>query len=777
VLGQRESPDPERLQWEPADLVVPPQAFNRAGDEAAELASSLINDDRLRKNTARILQRAQGTAIAALLRFRRGDLKRALSEIRAQLADQNRELIILLEDLSVAEGLDGELIEALQVRTRDTGERLCTLRSIVGLTQDDYQRLQDNIKGRLTRTLLFNAPIGQGTTATENDELTAFSARYLNAVRLEANEISEWASGPSTYEVAPPSACETCPNRSDCHSAFGEVDGYGLYPLTAVAIGRLYRLVARQDGLPHAFNPRSLLKLLADFLDEAERSIERRSFPPNQMIETFRLRQTTAELQLTLSRELGKEGERTLRAIEVYAEQPTAARPALPSSIAAVFGLQPPSWRSDVRKRSPAQPARPQRARKEPRHAAPKLDVYDQWLSEGKPSDRSVNIWRKAIQDAVQAAIDWDVEGLAHLHSVFGVPSIRVEGQKTRVLDPILVVERTPESALTLRALLTPDVRQENNAELLLRTARLQIDAWANEVRRKITANTSRHAVRIGFQLLAIGSFIRGAGSRSGKEGSLLNDCFGATWDTPSEGRGTAWRALVSAYSKHGQNVQQEVRHAVSCTKGGKAGYFLDPSDVLETLRDVRGGELPRFELGDQTWGVFRNVGSLAQEVARHLQKAIEEERQAAAEWRETVGRYLGGDSPADVMMWVADALEAATTTGLGDGNLRRAVEGIQGRAVKGCLDVVDRVLNAADDVGRLCAIGTMDCPLMQEMADTVEMAGIVLKDREIQLEQRLRDAHGGMTEEEGLAEINEQLDRIEAAYKELAGEQEDGWD
>ena len=110
VLGQRESAEPESLLWAPEDLDVPVAAIDKAGAEASEVASALLNDDRLGSAAALVLHRAVGPAIAALLRFRSGDLKRALNEIRAQLAGQGRELVLLLEDLSITEGLDGELL-------------------------------------------------------------------------------------------------------------------------------------------------------------------------------------------------------------------------------------------------------------------------------------------------------------------------------------------------------------------------------------------------------------------------------------------------------------------------------------------------------------------------------------------------------------------------------------------------------------------------------------------------------------------------------------------
>ena len=777
VLGQRETAEPENLRWDPDDLLLPAQAISRAGADASELGSSFLNDDRLRGSATEILQRAQGLGIAALLRFRTGDLKRALGEIRAQLAERGSELILLLEDLSITEGLDAELLEALQIRTLDTGQRLCTLRSIVGLTRDDYQRLRDNIKARLSCTLWFDAPIGQGTTDSENTELSLFSARYLNAVRLDDEDLSEWVTESSGSQ--PPGACSECQNRTDCHAAFGAVDGLGLYPLTPVALGRLYRLVVRPDGVQRGFRPRALLKVLNDMLAEAERGISRKDFPTTQVIQSFGLGRTTAELQLALRSDLGVEGDRVLRAYELYAEQPAVVRPHLPRGVAAAFGIRLPSWPADQLKAVAGDtdvtepPA--------PRPTPPALDAYDQWLRGGTPADRSVNAWRQVVLDAVQAAIDWDVERISEYRAALGARSIRIDGQKTRTVDPILLVDRTPECVVTLRALSAVGDSQGSRDEAAFRTARIQVDAWADAVRSRIGASASASPgldpLEVGIQLLAVGAFIRGAGPRVGKEGPLLDECLRPGWGSElGRGRGGAWSGLIRAYDTLGGKVQTRVHQALSCTKGGQAGSFLDPTPVLQTLRGIRRGDLPSFVYDEAAdWGTFRDVGRLALQVAQNLPQALEEEIQAAEEWRNSLRQILGEDSPADVLGWVAEALEAATEIGDGDGPLLRALEDIRGKAVKGCVDAVDRAISATDQVARLVALGGLERPLMKGIGEAAELASQVLGQIETRVVQRLHDAHGGRSADELMIEVQERLGRLHGVYAELLGEEVEG--
>jgi hypothetical protein len=772
VLGQRESAEPENLRWAPADLELPVQAIDKAGADAAELASALLTDDRLRAAAAAMLQHAIGTAISALLRFRSGDLKRALNEIRAQLASQGRELVVLLEDLSITEGLDGELLEALQVRTHDSGVRLCTLRSIVGLTREDYQRLRDNIKARLTRTLWFDAPIGHGTVVSEDAALAQFAGRYLNAARLAPEVLDEWSMGTPTEEV--PSACEACPLRGACHTAFGAIDGYGLYPFSSTALGRLYRLVVSPDGSSRPFKPRSLLRVLNDTLDQAEQGLPRRDFPTMALIKAFGLGSTTAELQLALRSELGVDGDRVLRAIELYSEQPAVARPTLLASIAAAFGLPAPKWSSRGSEGGPSPTSTPTPVpAREP--AEPTLDGYDQWLRGDTPPDKAVNLWRQTVLEAVLAGIEWDVEGIGYLRSAFRSVTIRIEGQKTGTPDVALTIARTPEAAVTLRVLSEWPRRHAENTETLLRTARLQIEKWAEEVRKHIAQRSlpsvGIDAVQIGLELLALGAFIRGL--RPAGEGAFLDACMRADWDKDwGRGRGAAWTALVRGYVKYGVKVRDLVHHALACTKGGQAGAFLDPTSIMGALRGLRRGNLPTHVVDETTqWRAFRDIAELARVVALHLPAAIAEERAAVDEWLTAVGQQLGSDSPADVMAWIADSLETAASAGSGDTSLRKAIAELEGRAVKGSLDAAQKVASAGDATGSLVELGKLDRPLMTEIARTLEQSATVMVDVERRLRQRVDDALGTKTPEAWLLEITDRLDRITAAYSELLGE------
>ena len=173
--------------------------------------------------------------------------------MRKELLAQGREMVLLIEDMSVTQGVDEELLEALILRPHERpDEPLCPLRSVVGMTPEDADSLRDNIRGRLHRTVQLTVPLSDTPSAEEGqvgpDRLALFAARYLNAARYSIDELEAWHRDPEAHRRPLPSFCfaSGCVNRELCHAAFGaaapdaETGGYGLYPFTGEALLRLY---------------------------------------------------------------------------------------------------------------------------------------------------------------------------------------------------------------------------------------------------------------------------------------------------------------------------------------------------------------------------------------------------------------------------------------------------------------------------------------------------------------------------------------------------------
>jgi hypothetical protein len=501
--------------------------------------------------------------------------------------------------------------------------------------------------------------------------------------------------------------------------------------------------------------------------------MEKRDYPADEIIQSFGLGETTSQLQLALRNEFGNQGDRILRLIELYADQPAVARPSVPDGIASTFEIQIPTTLSG---KVPSPEPGPVQEPVKP--SPPVLNIYDQWLRGETPTDSQVNVWRPKVYEAVQAAIDWDVEGISHLKKLFVIRTIKIEGQKTKIAHPILTIPRTPETAVTLR-ILSDDIQQQDiDVEASLRIARIQIEIWAEEVRKVINRlslpSEDVDAVKLGIQLLSLGVFITGKGTRSTSIGQLLDHCLSTQWDADlTIERSSAWSAIVRALAKHGVKVQEQMRHILSCTKGGQAGAFLDPSFVIETLYEIRRGNLPNITYDDAIdWGSFKNVGMLAKDIDQHISNAVLDERSSAESWRSFVGQYLGEDSLIDLLGWISEAIETATGVGSGDRTLQQEIVELRRRPVKNCIDVADRALRSNGDIEQLIALGRLDKPLMREIAKAIESSNDYLNKAHQSLEQSLKEVHDGLTIEDCQDEVLNQLNRLEEVYKKLLEEE-----
>ena len=144
----------------PADLLIPAGVTKKAGEEAKSLGETLLSDERLRTLTAECSIVSAPTHSQASSGLKQGNLRDAMRSIRRQLRAREQQLLLLIEDLSVSQGVDRELVEALL--PEESAEDLCVLRSVVGLTHEDLAHMLANVRGRVDIATAFNVPITEG---------------------------------------------------------------------------------------------------------------------------------------------------------------------------------------------------------------------------------------------------------------------------------------------------------------------------------------------------------------------------------------------------------------------------------------------------------------------------------------------------------------------------------------------------------------------------------------------------------------------------------------
>ena len=195
----------------------------------------------------RILSDALDHASAEVIPTGSVSLSELLRRFRRHLAQQDRELVLLFEDIAIARGLQQDLIDALTTPGRREGdEPLCTLRVALAVTSSYWEEQAPETLS--TRAHAWGAEMFDMDVPADEavDRAPDLVGRYLNAARIGKAVLL--ARRPEDLAEHVENACIGCPYRGRCHPAFGTTsDGFGLFPLTRSAVRRLSGLADRRS--------------------------------------------------------------------------------------------------------------------------------------------------------------------------------------------------------------------------------------------------------------------------------------------------------------------------------------------------------------------------------------------------------------------------------------------------------------------------------------------------------------------------------------------------
>lgn len=248
--------------------------------EVIELIDELDDSKSLRDLASNHMNEALRHAIVSMVGLSGANLRKVFDAIREDLATENKHLALFIEDVSAMSELDVEIVNALEPQDRTA---LCPLTAVLGMTHTGYAKLRDNQKQRIE----FVYRVDGETTANwsqDKDSLAKFTARYLNAIRLEEEDVKQIAEDRRAKNGdVTKSKCQECPAKEICHSTFGvvELNGVeiGLYPFSSETAPRVLDLIRNDDSTPYSPNQRGLLiHLLSPVLSDTE-SLKQGEFP------------------------------------------------------------------------------------------------------------------------------------------------------------------------------------------------------------------------------------------------------------------------------------------------------------------------------------------------------------------------------------------------------------------------------------------------------------------------------------------------------------------
>lgn len=236
----------------------------------------LTSNPQLRSTAVAMINDLLHVAVTRAVGLGVGDVAQAFLQMRANLLDD--EIILLIEDVALIQGVRRDLLDAIIEPGEDQGVRkFATVRTMMAVTTGYYsETLPETFRYRAEASgPQYQVDVDLASATANDDFFVDFVGRYLNAARVGKQSLEK-----SAPQV--PNACADCEFRTSCHENFGESrDGYGLYPYNVPAIRRAVLTLADRRGGTRTFNPRRVLaRAVRDTLGASRSLITSGKFPP-----------------------------------------------------------------------------------------------------------------------------------------------------------------------------------------------------------------------------------------------------------------------------------------------------------------------------------------------------------------------------------------------------------------------------------------------------------------------------------------------------------------
>jgi hypothetical protein len=299
LLADRREGEPDRpLVFTADDLPLDILDVKLASDVARKMLMLIKSRPELQEAAVSMLNEQLPVAVTNAGNIGSGRLQNAMLEIRQEFARQGKEIVLLIEDFALIQGIQRDLLDAMiEVGERDGRTVLAPVRTLMAVTTGYYGRLVGTVltRARAATPYVYDLDIPFDSGADGMAQATAFVGRYLNAARVGRNALD--AAGVRSADDVP-NHCDSCDYRDECHSTFGNSSaGHGIYPFNEAALRRAIH-ARPAEGDPTAFNPRAVIgEVIRNVLVEHSGAIASGEFPDRQ----FTAEYPTAEAERALS--------------------------------------------------------------------------------------------------------------------------------------------------------------------------------------------------------------------------------------------------------------------------------------------------------------------------------------------------------------------------------------------------------------------------------------------------------------------------------------------
>jgi hypothetical protein len=780
------------------DLPLNVTDFQNAGASARQLYSLLLNEDDIVTATLRWLNEHLGIAIRQLLNLSGENLLELMLDVREALAEQRVELIILIEDFAKLQGIDRQLLEALLVRTHQEGRKpLCALRTALAVTTGYFQRLEDTVKMRITFRVEMDVSSAEAGGIITQENLEQFSARYLNAARLPAQELEQWVTVTEDDPAEPlPNACVPCPYREVCHASFGEQNGVGLYPFNGTSLSRMASRASEGTG---AFNPRLLInRVLFDTLDKYTGSLRGGQFPPPALLQQFGRARLPAAVTAEIRRRDPQQWERRQVLLDLWTSGSRVVD--LPAGVHEAFDI--PTLGAEVERLDEraltvgtsssrhlaggTTQAPTSVAAALPDKLVRQLQELDEWHNRRilEPSQPTSQALRELVFRAVVEHINWDAE-LLHKGSFAGGARCLLQqryisfsnvDQRERGGSFKLTVPVQPsdlnEAALALQGLLQYDHHKNwgfPDGASLRRVYVRQLEKWCaavlSEVERPTVSGAPWDPVPTLVRLLAIGARMHDHPATA--DPTIVDFVAGVfdEWKKSSDGAGRtqAWKDLAGMFRQRRTDLQEMLVARIPCTKGGRAtAQIVDAVRLMKPLREVRDSWMVGTDIPEDLPRDLAFLGEMKRRVDATLRDAALAEQQRIATWADEMAAAIGDTGRDDLIKAAEDLVIRAGDAGLAAGNraaVQTAIQDFPSRqAIKALRESTARLCESNDFATVLAEVSRDRGEAMSAITTFVNCLTQFMDATEQRVQSRLRELEASGAGTLDVAE--QQLDR-----------------
>ncbi len=249
-------------------------AFERLSQPTQDFLSQIRQEPGAQQECADLLNGALDPATYELLKFRGGELNDLFNDVRRELYKENREWVLILEDLTALSGIRTSLFDLI-IRGRDdldeaTG-KLCTIRSVIAATEGHISGFKGPWETIASRAEKKYEMRQRDADTDQRARVIDLVGAYLNAARVGRDDMSAaYEEGSGKDWIPNFSDDEEDPNVSRILDAFNKSSqGYHLFPLNKHAIERRLELehLTGDEKKELIYNPREIVgRLVRDTL-------------------------------------------------------------------------------------------------------------------------------------------------------------------------------------------------------------------------------------------------------------------------------------------------------------------------------------------------------------------------------------------------------------------------------------------------------------------------------------------------------------------------------